>query len=383
MQTKSFYKEAPATAHALFIFSIMAMVGFSLYLTSHYYEVKFPSGVTSASLCNLNSFFNCDVATNSPASHIFGVPISLFGALIGLFSLFGYLFPSEKVEGTNRTILLINAVGCILLLLYSLIALGGLCPFCTLYYAASFLAAFIIWKQSSLLNFHFIPIGIYTATILIIAAFSYNYAQEKTMKKSKQAKALVKSYDALKHLGSPPFDSEYRLASSTPKFGQAPIRITKFSDFECPACQALSETLHKLGRVKKYRGKINIQYFFYPLDTSCNPSMKRPLHQNACRAAYLAACLPNKFSEIEHEIFSQQKTLSNSWIEKVAKREGVFKCLNSKQTEKKVSFYIQAASSFNVRSTPTWLLNGRKIEGALPLSSIIAIVDSLLAKQAL
>ena len=377
----SFYSDASATFHALFILAASCMVGFSAYLTSHYFEVKYPEGLSTASLCYINSFFNCDVTTNSPLSNIFGVPISLFGILIGLFVLAGYFFQSERVERTNRALLGVNVVGCTLLFLYSLIALGGLCPFCTLYYLASALAAFLFWRHDRAWGLDWMTAGSYLVIALVVGGIGYNHAHQKELAKGKKNQALLTSFYALKELGKPNFDSEYRLLSAAPEFSAAPIRITKFSDFECPACQGLSEVFHRLGEIERYRGKISLQYFFYPLDQGCNPEMKRPLHQNACRAAYLASCLPGKFPAIEAEIFAGQKELSQDWVKRVAEREGVSSCVEAEETRLKVGRYVEAAAPFNIRSTPSWLLNGRKIEGALPLASITAIIDDLLTKQ--
>ena len=380
-----FYSDASATLHALFILAASCMVGFSAYLTSHYFEIKYPEGLSTASLCYINSFFNCDVTTNSPLSNIFGVPISLFGLLIGLFALTGYFFQSERVERTNRALLGANVVGCTLLFLYSLIALGGLCPFCTLYYLASGLAAFVMWKHNpTLCSFRcldWVTCASYSAIVLAVGGAGHYHVQKKELKRGQQNQALLAGYYALKDLGRPSFDSEYRLLSATQAFADAPIRITKFSDFECPACQSLSEVFHRLGEIERFQGKINLQYFFYPLDQGCNPEMKRPLHQNACRAAYLASCLPGKFPAIEAEIFAGQKELSLDWIKRVAEREGVSECVEVEETRLKVTRYVEAAAPFNVRSTPSWLLNGRKIEGALPLASITAIIDDLLFRQ--
>src|SRR5690606_29858277 len=122
----------------------------SIYLTSHYFAVKFPTGLdTVSSICDFGSFFNCDTATNSVASNIFGVPISICGILIGLFIIAGFAIKTDEMEGTLFQVLAINFAGCVLLFFYSLIALGSLCPFCTLYYILSGSALFIFFKKSN------------------------------------------------------------------------------------------------------------------------------------------------------------------------------------------------------------------------------------------
>jgi protein-disulfide isomerase/uncharacterized membrane protein len=382
-QKQSFYQAAPFNTKIMGGVAAVAMVILSIYLTKHYFDVKFPTGLTGGGLCDINSFFNCDVATHSHLSNIAGVPISLMGLLMGLFVLVGFFWKDEKVEGTVHLLLWVNAVGCIALFFFSLIALGGLCPACTLYYVFSWLALYAFHRTSKLIAPGPVPAITYLVAFGVMFGSTYSYVAGKEAKnsaaKSKLAQSLTTQYDNLKNLGAPELKSEFLLANVEGGFDKAPIRITKFSDFECPACRMLSENLHEVA--KKYAGKIAIQYFFYPLDSSCNPEMKSALHQNACQAAYLAACLPQKFPEIEEKIFNNQANLSYDWILGVAKEEGVEECMKSSATKEKVVSYINAAKPFTVRSTPTFLLNGVKIEGVLPVSQLEILIDHVLQKQ--
>ncbi|OUR96235.1 hypothetical protein A9Q84_07710 [Halobacteriovorax marinus] len=379
MQTKSFYKNGSFNAHVIFGAVAIAMIGVSIYLTSHYLGVKFPTGITdSSSMCNINAFFNCDTTTNSPASNIAGIPISIFGALMGVLLLAGFLFRDDEVEGTNHILLLVNAVGCLVLFIYSLAVLGGLCPMCTVYYILSWIALFIFYKYSSLKQIGPKVVAIYAVLALVLAGATWKMVDTKQSQINKIAPSLLKQYWGLPNLGAPSTDSEYRIASATEKFSDAPLQLTFFSDFQCPACKALSNNSHAIA--KKYAGKINIQYMFYPLDHNCNPSMKRPLHIFACHAAYIAACLPGKFAKVHDDIFNNQAQLSGEWLNNYAKKEGVTECMNDPKTKKKVQDIIALSSSFNIRSTPTMLVNGVKIEGVLPLNQLYIIFDDILKK---
>lgn len=376
MNQKSFYRDSSMNLHIIFVVCCLAMIGLSIYLTTHFYEVKYPEGLGQASLCDISSFFNCDVATHSPASNLMGVPISVFGVLIGVFLLFGYLFPDERTEGTNHTILLVNGLGSAILLVYSLVFLGGLCPFCTLYYIASWIALFVFRKNSNIITIGPPQVAIYGFITVGISIFFYNHTSGKENNYTAIAKSVVGQYVKLRDLGVPSIESEYRLVSATEKFTDAPIQITKYSDYECPSCKALSKVLHRVA--KAYPGKINIQYFFYPLDRNCNPKMTRDMHRNACRAAYFTACLPKKFAEVEELVFENQGNLSTEQINKWAEQYGVTDCMNSEETKQKVLAYINTGDQFNVKSTPTFLVNGKKIEGALPVLQLKAIIDHLL-----
>jgi len=379
MEKKSVYRNSSLVVQSILVIFSLLLIGFTIYLTDHYFKTIFPTGISSGGICNLNSFFNCDVATYSPFSNIVGIPISIFGLIFSIFILAGTVFYSEEYEGTIKKFLYINATGCLILFLYSLIFLGGLCPFCTLYYIFSWATLFLFYKYSNATALSPKLIILMTVVILISAAITKNFVNKKESDKKSIATDLIKQYDNLPNLGNPDFESEFRLVSSSKKFTDAPIQITKFSDFECPACRMLSKVLHKLA--PQYKGKINIQYFFYPLQVECNPAMKRPLHEYACKAAYLASCSPEKFSEIEETIFINQDKLSNHYLDELAKKYKLTKCMNDEATKTKVAKYLQAAGPFNIKSTPTFLLNGVKIEGVLPENQLQILLDHVLKKN--
>ncbi len=380
-------KTASFNYHALLVISAIGMIATSIYLTNHYFETYFPTGIIgSTGLCELNSFFSCNKVTVSGASNIFGVPISFLGILNGVLILLGYLFTSQSTEKTIYHYLLINGILCGTLMLFSLFVLGGLCPFCTLYYLFSFLALFVYYKHSPLEKIDLRTFFI-TGFFFIIASLGmYLYVQAQETKKENIAKResqlgqqMVTQYKGLDNLGRPEVDSPFRLASSTQEFEKAPLQLVIFSDFQCPACKMLSTVIHEL--VEEYQGKINIQYFFYPLDHNCNPEMKRPLHTLACQASYLAYCLPDQFSKVHDDIFNKQDDLSLDWLEDYAKERKVFDCMKSPETKEKVTQIIKQAKPFNISSTPTMLLNGVKIEGVIPANTLAPILNMLIEEH--
>lgn len=375
----SFYKVATINMHVLFVLCAFGMIGFAIYLTNHYFQMMYPTGLGAATLCDINSFFNCDITTFSIFSNVLGVPISVFGLLLGVIILGGYFVSSPGFSSTVHMILRINLVGCLVLLVYSLVFLKGLCPFCTLYYICSAGAWYSMHHFKVPAKIDLVPFVSIGAIYLVAFGITWKIVDDKKSHQDQLAKDLIRQFDTLPKLGAPAQESPYRLASSTEKFGDAPIQITKFSDFQCPACKMLSETLNKIA--KRYPGKINIQYVFYPLDPSCNPNMQQPLHNYACKASYLAACLPGKFPQVEHDIFENQNDLTDKWLENYAKRENVLDCYKDPATKQKVVDLIAQASPFNVKSTPTSLLNGVKIEGALPLKNLTMILDEIIRRH--
>ena len=152
-----------------------------------------------------------------------------------------------------------------------------------------------------------------------------------------------------------------------------------FSDFQCPACKSLSKMIHPL--LKRYKKKLNIDYFFYPLDPACNANMTRNLHPLACKAAYFTYCTKDKFFETHDLVFENQGDLSDEWIELQVKKYGVNECYNDPETKKEVTKIVSQGNELNIKSTPTFFLNNVKIEGVLPLNQLYMLMDEVLAKN--
>lgn len=363
----------------LFILNAAAMIAVSIYLTSHFYETLYPEKLGGgASLCDISNFFNCDTATYSKISNIAGIPISIFGIIVGLLFLFTSIMPSKEMERTASAVAKINLIGCLALFVFSLVVLGSLCPFCTLYYILSAIACFLLWKFG---DNSWVPDIKVTALwgVLFIGAsfFSYQHTKSKEDTKSKLNADVVNQYRNLANLGDPDVESVYKIHKSTEKFSDAPIRISIFSDFECPFCKIVAQQMPEL--VRRYGKQINIQYFFYPLDAKCNANVKMRMHANACDAASLAVCGESIFPQLHDEIFEKQDDLKFGILSKLADKHNLKNCFDNQEITNKVILSINQGTKFNLKSTPTIILNGKKIEGTIPNNQFFAIFEDILS----
>lgn len=376
MKQKSIYRDANVNTNIFILLLSVLMIGFSLYLTQHYFDLKFPNGLEGKSLCNISSFFNCDKTTLSTASNIIGVPISVYGAIIGVLALVGMIFKNEDYERTVYFALAVNFLGCVVLFLYSFFILKGLCPFCTLYYIASGLLLLLFFKKSETLKPAWGYIAVFAVITIGLSTVVKMNIDSKIKNQSEISADTIKQFYSLADLGMPKINSVYKIASAA----NAPIKMVIFSDFECPACRALSEQVPLIAA--RYEGKIDIQYFYYPLDSSCNPSIDRPMHQYACKAAYIASCMPPAdFAKVHDEIFQNQDNFESGYLDKYIKNNKLEACVADPKTKEKVVTLIKEANPFNIRSTPSYLINGVKIEGALPADQIFAIMDEILRRS--
>ena len=361
----------------LIILSVVGMA-ISLYLTNHYMEVNFPQGLAEASACDINSFFNCDASTHSPLSNIFGLPISVLGLLFFINLIASCIFPHASWERANHSLAWLNVLGCLVLFLYTLFFLNSMCPFCMGHWFVSLAIALLLWKKGLPMALPTLRVmGIYLGlALVVVGGFTWNLMGKQKLNSS-LSHALIQQFNRKPLIQEP--SSPHKIHAGTKNFMDAPLRISKFSDFQCPACLSFAELIPKL--IKRYREKINIQYLFFPLDHNCNDQIKNPLHPLACQAAYLAHCSGEKFLTVHDEIFAKQNRLTQTWITQRANELGVQSCLGRPETLQLVKDHIQLGKDLEVSSTPTLIVNGKKIPGSLQLQQFYLLFDQILQQQ--
>jgi protein-disulfide isomerase len=155
----------------------------------------------------------------------------------------------------------------------------------------------------------------------------------------------------------------------------APINIVEFSDFECTYCAKAFRDLRDLER--RYPGQVRVSFHHYPLDSACNPKMTGQLHTQACLAAIAAECAARygKFWEYHDRLFAAaQGDLSRPALLATAATLGIeatdfSACLDDPAVRALVLADTEAGAALGVQSTPTIIVNGRSIEGALDRSA--------------
>jgi protein-disulfide isomerase len=158
----------------------------------------------------------------------------------------------------------------------------------------------------------------------------------------------------------------------------AKVTIVEFSDFQCPFCQKGEKIIKDLK--KKYGNKIKIAFKQFPL----------PFHSHAKGAAEAALCAKDlggdgKFWLLHDAMFNDQSKLDKTSLLDAAVKLGLKKdafeaCLNSGKFTAKVEAEMEEGKNVGVKSTPTFFINGKIINGAHPLETFSTIIDEELAK---
>lgn len=152
----------------------------------------------------------------------------------------------------------------------------------------------------------------------------------------------------------------------------APVTITVYTDMICPFCGSSLGTLDQL--MDEYPGKLRIV-------------MKQmPVHDAARLAAEanLAADAQGKFWELHDAMMLHQDDLSRTEIDTLARQVGLdmaaFDAALDNHTYKAgVEADMAAAREIELDATPSFVINGHRVIGNLPIESFRAVIDDVLA----
>src|SRR5579871_3296877 len=160
---------------------------------------------------------------------------------------------------------------------------------------------------------------------------------------------------------------------SSPQKGPstAPVTVIEFSDFQCPFCSRVEDTLSQVE--KEYGPKVRIVWKNNPL----------PFHPNAMPAAQaaMAAGEQGKFWEMHDLLFKNQQALDRATFEKHAESlhlnmNKFKKALDDNKYAKPIGDDQALANTLGARGTPSFFINGKPLRGAQPFPSFKAAIDA-------
>jgi protein-disulfide isomerase len=160
------------------------------------------------------------------------------------------------------------------------------------------------------------------------------------------------------------------VTANDPTRGSGSIEVVEFSDFECPFCQKAQPMIREM--LAKYEGKVKLVWKDFPL----------PNHHHAVPAAIAARCAQDqgKFWEYHDVLFANQQALTSRDLRLHAGTVGLDLaafdgCLSAGRHQDALAAVLDSAESHLVEATPTFLVNGRLVQGAVPLYELAAIID--------
>lgn len=168
--------------------------------------------------------------------------------------------------------------------------------------------------------------------------------------------------------------SKNYINTDTPVMGAADAKVTiiEFSDFQCPYCDAVQDTLKQLRAT--YGDKVRWAFKNMPLEF-------HPMAEPAALAG-IAAQKQGKFWEFSKEVWANQANIAKpGFLEGVAKDVGLdiakFNADRASDEAKAILAKDKAdAEAAEVRGTPFFLIDGQPISGALPPDTFAKVIDA-------
>ncbi len=175
-------------------------------------------------------------------------------------------------------------------------------------------------------------------------------------------------------------DAERIPVGNSPVLGpnNALATVVIFSDYQCPFCSRVEETLQRLRR--EYPNDVRFVWKDNPL----------PFHDKATPAAEAAREAfaqggNEKFWRFHDILFQNQQNLERADLERYAQQVGLnmtrFRAALDNHTHTAaIDRDKQLASTINAQGTPNFFINGTNIVGAQPFERFKALVDAVLAR---
>lgn len=151
---------------------------------------------------------------------------------------------------------------------------------------------------------------------------------------------------------------------------QALVTIVVFSDFQCPFCSRVLDTLNELDQ--SYPGRLRFYFRHMPLS----------FHANAKLAAQAAVAAENqgRFWAMHDLLFAHQSELAREKLVDHARSLGLDmgrfeKDLDAPETLKRIDEDLALAKALSVQGTPSFFINGRSVRGAVRIDEFKKVID--------
>ncbi len=162
----------------------------------------------------------------------------------------------------------------------------------------------------------------------------------------------------------------------------APVTIIEYASLTCPHCAKFhTDTLPKLKSDWIETGKVRLVYRDFPLDGA------------ALAAAVLAHCVPgDRYFGMIELLFERQSewAIADEWRERLTRLAGIAgmdkaaveACIADEASKDAiVKRAEEAQAKYAIESTPSFIINGRKISGAQPSEHFLEVIEEMQPKS--
>jgi len=403
--------------NSMLLLSVSGVLISGLLLYQHYFP-DFEMGFLS---CGKGFSNPCIAVGQSNYSMIFGIPVAAFGLLYFILIAFLILIADYAQDkyykilcGLLFPLILAGLISDVILGII-MIKIGELCSLCVSTYVINillFIMLFLFIKKYFNINNIKESLGDFfkpadsdekaSLSLSILFAFFLAFAIFTSANIVKMKSGPAKTPESQKSKLLTNFFSQKQEQIDFPQSNltigksDAKVKIYIFNDFLCSACYKLYQIEKFI--VAKYKNKVQIIYYHYPLDSTCNKYVDDSVYPNSCLASQsmYAAAEAGFFEEYFYTHFSNysnyhdgfEKVNIDSNLSQTVKQFKIKPELNLKfetamqngSVKNQISAHIEFAEKIKIEATPTLVIAGRKVVGVPPRELLEAIIDTELSK---
>jgi uncharacterized membrane protein/protein-disulfide isomerase len=354
-----------------------------------HYHLLYDSHYTS--LCDVSARVSCTTVYQSRYSMFRGVPVAILGAIwfaaAGLISVGGLASRDAVRESIPGYLFVLSTIGLAVILYLgyaSLFLIKAVCLLCLTTYAAV-IGLFLVSGAATSIPMTSLPrramrdLRVVAGSPLALTLIVLLFAGAATTLAFFPRESVTASGETVAPAPTQDQRSEFeRWYSSQPRVPLvissegAKVLVVKFNDFQCPACgQSYLSYKPVFAKYEAEKpGSVRLVLKDYPLNRDCNDNLPQTIHPAACDAAVAVrlAEAHKRGSEMEEWLYTHQASMTPPGVRQAAKDIGQVNDFEAKyaSTLAFVKSDVGLGRQLAVKSTPTFFINGVKIEGALP-----------------
>ena len=399
------------TRPLLLVLAVLGLAASSWSSYVHYSLLTVP-GYTS--FCDVNEAISCTQAYLSQYGSLWGVPVALGGvvyfAVVFLLVLLAGRSPVKNARENVPAYVFALSTLALAFVLYlawvSVFKLHAVCLLCATTYVAV-IGLFIVSGAATtfpmtslprratadLARLARSPLGLAVTVALVAGVFSLlNVFPREVHAAAPSAARAASSPQALQTPGLNDqqmlqfvqwYEAQPRVSVPIDAEG-AKVLVVKFNDYQCPPCR--QSYMDYKPVIEKYKGTGQLKFVLkhFPLEHECNAAVQNDLHPASCEAAAAVVMAQSKGTadKLEEWFFANQASLSPDRVKEAAAQvAGVTdfaaqydRALTLVRTDAGLGALLGA------KSTPTFVINGRVISGALPLPYFEAAIERELTR---
>lgn len=371
---------------------VCAIVGLAVSAEAAYIHYRMLHDPTYTSFCDVSATWNCTEVYRSRFGTFRGMPVAIFGAIwfaLALLLSVAGLAARRTIRESVAGYLFAGSTLALAVVLYlgyaSFVVLGVKCVLCVITYAAV-ISLFLISGAAASVPMMSLPRRaaqdlrvLITSPIALVLAFLWLGGAGSALAffPREVAPLPAAATSAASATSTQDQRSELeRFMSTAPRVPLAipsegaKVLIVKFADYQCPACGqayvAYKPVLEKYAA--SHPGAVRMVMKDYPLNSDCNTSARTRLHPAACDAAVAVrlARAHNRGEALEEYLYTHQREMTPSSVRQAARDIGQVTDFDAKYdaTLELVKGDIALGQELRVTQTPTFFINGVKVDGA-------------------